>query len=148
MAVKFGYKYGPRCIIHLGLPMTASQRIRNNGGHFVYMDVNKNGAIALEDTDEIVGWVEGGEFTTSSTDGGTIMDIDISPWSVYLIPADEAVTSALRFEVCGLVVNDYIQSADVGETDEDIVRIIRTDAANQAVWVHMNPNKLCATVIS
>jgi hypothetical protein len=143
MAVKYGYKRGGTLIVKA--QMGASEVLKENSGRFVKADANKYMEVAGSGNGELTGWIMGGEFTCSSTDGKDILDMNIHPHAIYLIPADAAVTTALLWETCDLIVSENIQYADVGENNEAVIQIVGVDAANQAVYVRLNPNKMFTT---
>jgi len=151
--LKHGYQYGPRLMTG-PVPVGASEVFSNQGGHFVWFDTSRRIEIAGSGTNPdsgayIFGWAEcGGGITASSTEGATKLVVDVSPYSVYCIPADAAVLATMRGKVCDLVVTSNVQYADVGEANEDYLVICDVDITNQLVYVRMNPAAIYLTNIA
>jgi len=135
--IKYGYAFGPRVLVG-PCAIGASEVFLDTGGKFVKFDNDRQIEVALAADTALFGWAECGKFTASSTEGKDKVMVDISCESVYYIPADEAVTIALRGRTCDLIVDTNRQRADVGEGTEDVILIVDVDVANQALYVRMN----------
>ena len=140
--VKYGYLRGPRLIVK-AWPIAASQVIVDRGGKFVKLDTNDRIDIADSGDTQIEGWLESPSgqglvagFTTSSTAGVDIGEVDVSELSLYRVPAD-ADPANTRGEVADLIVNSNVQQIDVGESNEDVVQILDLDTTDDTVDVRM-----------
>lgn len=140
--VKYGYLRGPRLIVK-AWPIAASQVIVDRGGKFVKLDTNDRIDIADSGDTQIEGWLESPSgqglvagFTTSSTAGADIGEVDVSELSLYRVPAD-ADPANTRGEVADLIVNSNVQQIDVGESNEDVVQILDLDTTDDTVDVRM-----------
>lgn len=145
--VKYGYLRGPRQIIK-AWPIAASQVVNDRGGKFVKLDSNDRIDIADSGDTQIEGWMEtpSGQglragFTTSSTAGADSGEVDVSPLSLYRVPAD-ADPANTRGETADLIITSDVQYIDVGESNEDVVAILDLDTTDDTVDVVMNVNKM------
>lgn len=151
--MKYGYEgFGSRLLVG-PVPVGASEAFKNSGGKFVWFDTSRRIEVAGSGNNPdsgafILGWAECGEFTASSTEGKTKLMVDVSTNSVYRIPADAAVTAAMRGKSCDLVTASDIQKADVGEANEKYLLIRDIDIANQEVLVSINPAAHYRTAIA
>lgn len=135
--IKYGYQRGPRTMVGECL-IGASETFNNKGGKFVTFDASRRIEVAVAGSTHLFGWFEGGEFTSSSTEGGSWGMVDVSPWSIYRIPADAAVNITMRGKTCDLIVTNGVQMADVGASLQDVITIVDVDIANQCVYVRIN----------
>lgn len=141
--IKYGHIRGPSVITD-EWPIAASITFSNRGGKFVKLTSNRLDIAGSGDT-AILGWLLIGTGTSttvvsSSTAGQTKGEVNISHLSIYRIPAD-ADPANTRGEMCDLIVTSNVQYADVGESNEDILRIIAADEADDTVDVHLwTPN--------
>src|SRR3990167_5383652 len=117
--VKYGYLYGPRCIIK-AWPLAASVNFENDSGKWMEMDTNNRLLIADSGITDIKGWALTGDWTSSATAGADSVEIDTCHWAVYSMPADADPANTLG-EVCDLIVNSNNQQADIGESTEDVI---------------------------
>lgn len=118
-------------------------------GKFVKMDGTDDVAVAGSGDTQLVGWasVEG---VTGSVDGYTVpastkprrVDVITDINARFVMPADAAVTEAIKTLTCDLIVASNIQYADVGESNEDVIVIYDINVALQLVEVGLNPIKL------
>jgi len=134
-----GYARGKRTMIWM--PIAATQVFSALSGKFGYVDSNNDFALLAENDTVIYGWAEVGAFTSSSTAAADSCAVDISMDSQYWIPADAAVTEAIRGETCDVAVAANIQYADVGESNQDIFLITEVDTVNQYVMVKIAEGK-------
>ena len=141
--VKYGYLRGPRVFAD-AWPIAASQAFKNDGGKFVKLATNQVDIADSGDT-ELQGWAEVGEYTSSATAGADKADVDVSPLSIYRMPADADPATTVLGDTCDLIITSDIQYADVGESTEDVIKIINHDSTNDTVDVHMAFPKLDAT---
>lgn len=118
-------------------------------GKFVKMDGTDDVAVAGSGDTQLVGWalVQG---VTGSVDGYTVpastkphrTDVVKDINARFVMPADAAVTEAIKNLTCDLIVSANIQYADVGESNEDVIMIYDINVALQLVEVGLNPIKL------
>ena len=144
--VKYGYLYGPRCIVK-GWPIAASQNFESRSGKFVKLDASDDVDIADSGDTQIEGWAEVGDFTSSATAAADTAPVDVSELSVYRVPADADPADTLG-ESCDLIVTSNIQSADVGESNEDVIVILDLDTTDDTVDVRMNAIKMYAAGVA
>lgn len=140
--IKYGYVFGPRILVP-DVPVGAGVVFTDTGGKFVWFDTSRRIEIAgsglnPDSTTLIYGWVEWGAFTASSTEGKDKVSVDISPFSVYYIPADDTVAKTMIGAVCDLITGSDIQKADVGEKNEKYLIVVDVDVVNQGIYVRMN----------
>ena len=135
--IKYGYAFGPRVLVG-PCAIGASEVFLDTGGKFVKFDNDRQIEVADSGDAALFGWAECGKFTASSTEGKDKVMVDISCESVYYIPADEAVTIALRGKTCDFVLDSNRQRADVGVGTTNVILIVDVDIANQALYVRMN----------
>ena len=145
--IKYGYAFGPRVLVG-PCAIGASEVFKDTGGKFVKFDNDRQIEVALAADTALFGWAECGKFTASSTEGKDKVMVDISCESVYYIPADEAVTIALRGKTCDFVLDSNRQRADVGVGTTNVILIVDVDIANQAVYVQINRAKQYATSVT
>ena len=151
--VKYGYLRGPRLIVK-AWPIAASQVIVDRGGKFVKLDTNDRIDIADSGDTQIEGWLESPSgqglvagFTTSSTAGVDIGEVDVSELSLYRVPAD-ADPANTRGETADLIVNSNVQQIDVGESNEDVVYIVDLDTTDDTVDVCMTSRLLAVAGVA
>lgn len=162
MALKYGPKFesGPR---PLYLPVEASQKFHEQGNAFVTSTAG-TGHLGLSLTADttIFGWLLTGfsprapevsgslgsyVFTTSSTAGTRYLVKPLDPSEVFYVKADAVFAEAMRGDACDLIgVNDgTAQTADVGTSTTDVLRILDGVVGVADVLVAVNPSKLDAT---
>ena len=130
-------------------PVGASEVFKKAGGGFVSTDGSGRVEIASAAAVDIIGshlFFE--DFTASSTEGGTIVPVDMSLDSVYEIPIDTGTwADTMRGETCDIGVTSNVQGADLTASATDVLILIDkgfTDAAGtvQTVLVKLNVNAL------
>jgi hypothetical protein len=149
---KFDYVFGSRLITG-PVPVGASTVFKNTGGKFCWFDTSRRLEIAGSGNNPdagafIFGWALTGAYTSSSTEGGDSVQVDVSTNSVYRMPADAAVLATMRGKSCDLVTTSDIQYADIGEANEKYLIIVDVDIKNQWVYVRMNPAAIYITAIA
>lgn len=156
-------RYGPMGQYSAGVPvgMGASEVVKARSGRFAVNDGSGRAEIADDGDSEIIGWVEVGEQTCSSTEGATkatlIRDLDL----VFRIPlAYDASTytvnyaSTLLWKTCDLKVVSTYQKANLTTADDDVLIVVGGKAATSStaddgyVDVMMNPAKFGATGVA
>ena len=143
--VKYGYLYGPRCIIK-AWPLAASVNFENDSGKFMDLDASNRLQIAVAGQTDIKGWALTGDWTSSATAGADSVEIDICHFAVYGMPAD-ADPASTQGELCDIVVNSNNQQADIGASMNDILHIIDINTTDDVVGVHLwTPNITSAGV--
>lgn len=137
--IKYGYLFGPRVFVN-AWPIAASQNFQNNSGKWVKLDSSDRVTIADSGDTQIEGWAEVGDFTSSATAAADVASVDLSYLAVYRMPAD-ADPASTRGETCDLIVNSTNQQADIGESNEDVIKIVDFDTVADTVDVMMSPIK-------
>jgi hypothetical protein len=130
------------------LPIAASAVFTDTGAKFV--EVAADPGYANPDVDaagEILGWMEIGALTASSTKGGSTGQVDISPHSVYYIPANATVDQTMVGKTCDIAITSNVQSANVSGNTNNTLMIVGVDITNQAVFVRMNPEEIGQTSV-
>lgn len=137
------------------LPMGASEVIKTKSGRFVKSDASGRGEIAGDGHTQLLGFVEGGDQTCSSTEGATELNCIADVTAKFRIPlAYDGATytvnysSALKGESTDLVVVVNVQKANLTTHSEETIIIVGGKAASSAtaddgyVDVMLNPTKM------
>lgn len=117
---------------------TSAVTFYQDGGHFVKNDDDGNGKfeLATASDQDIVGWAETGDDLTLTAD--TDYDnVKIYTTGQFWMPADAAVTAALKGKTCDIVISAGKQYADVGSSSVDVLKIVEVDITNQLVLVEL-----------
>ena len=120
----------------------ASEVFKNLSGRWMGSDAAGYLDVADTDAAELQGWGEYGELTAPATDGLLEIVVDISPNSVYRMPADDTPALTDMWETCDIVVASNIQQADVGQSNQDVLIICGFNATDLTVDARMNPSKM------
>jgi len=134
--LKYGYWCGQRTIIG-DIPMGASEVFDNTGAKFVIMDGAGFFDAADGDDEILFGWAICGAFTCGTTNGDTLVPVDTSLNSIYIIPADDTVSNALIGKVGSLIRDTNRQRFDVATNNGDNLFVHAVDISNQLVAVSM-----------
>jgi hypothetical protein len=142
--LKYGHIMGPE--VYVPVRMGASEVISAASGRFVKSDGSGRAEIAGDGSTQLIGHVEGAAQTCSSTEGATVLLLNISLSAVYRIPIGTGTLAYTEFyDTCDLIVASNIQGAQVGVSSEDTVIIVGGDITNQQwVDVMLNPAKMGA----
>lgn len=155
-------KYGPvsQLGISLDMPVAALQYFHERGGAITYADASGHQTLALTATASVFGWLELGisadgpgvagavgsqYWLSSATAGADSRPCRIlNPCEAFWMPADATPAQTDVGNACDLIgVNDGTkQTADIGTSSTDILRIIHQDGTD--VLVMVNPAKLQA----
>ena len=133
--VKYGYLYGPRCIIK-AWPLAASQNFENDSGKWMDLDASNRLQIAAGGVTDIKGWALVGDVTSSATAGQDSVEIDICHFAVYSMPTNVDPADTLG-ETCDLLVTGGNQQARVNLSTDDILEILDVNTADDVVGVHL-----------
>jgi hypothetical protein len=144
--VKYGIINPTYPIVTLdAMPIAASQAFKAKSGRFVTKDASGNYAISVAADTQIAGYVDCGDFTSSSTAAADKLPVIVDLNAIFEIPVDETITAtslkALIGKTCDLVVNSGIQQADIGASATDVIKIVGGDVDEQTVYVMINPTK-------
>ena len=133
----------------------ASEVVGAWSGKFVKKDASGRAEIAGDGDTQLIGWVESGAGTKSSTEGADTGVLYNSTEDVFRIPlAYDGSTytvnysGAILWETCDLVVVSNVQYANPTTSAEDTVVIVGGKAATSATAndgyldVKLNPNKM------
>lgn len=144
--IKYGYVRGPRCLIPACIG--ASEVFKDLGGRFTKFDGNANGdgiprvSVAGDGDAELAGWLEGGDFTASSTEGQDTGQLDVSCLSIYRLPVNTGTLAVTDVgKTCDISVASNIQGLQADVSTEDTVMIVKRESATVAL-VRMNPSKI------
>jgi len=131
------------------LPMGASEQMYGKSGRFVANDASGRGELADENDTYLMGFVESGTLTCSTTEGGTVLNCVIDLTAVFRVPLaydastyDRNYSSALLGELCDIVVLNGVQYINVSASAVDNVRIVGGKAAS-AAWTDGSVAGLC-----
>lgn len=115
-------------------PVGASEVFKKKGGAFVTIDTSGRAEIAVAGDVDIIGYALFNEdFTASSTEGATVVPVDLSFDSVYEIPINAGTwADTMRGKLCDLVVTSSIQGVDLGNSGEDCIQLIDKGTTNAA----------------
>lgn len=137
--------------VAFNVPVAASQTIYKRSGKFVKLDSNERVDLADSGDGELFGWaMVGGDYSSSSTAGGSEMSVDIRTEVIHEIPYDdttvtEAQLAAILGKTCDLIVTSGYQYADIGESNEDVIQIVGYNYNRKTVFVKMVTSKVAAT---
>lgn len=135
-------KYGPimneaMAVKIPGWPIGASEVIKAASGRFVKYDASQRLEIAVDGTTLLAGWLEIGEQTASSTEGGTLGTLIPAANCpvVFRIPINAGTfVATMRGKTCDLAVTSSIQGAKLDGSGEDTLLIVDGDLENN-LWV-------------
>lgn len=131
--LRYGHVAGGKVLIPE--QMGASEVVRAASGRFGFRDANGRIEIADSGDTTLTGFVEHRQETTSSTEGGTKTQMNISFDAVYKVPITAGTLVRTMFgKTCDLLVSSNIQGADLSESNEDVIQILGGDIANNQ-WV-------------
>lgn len=136
--IKFGQIRGGHA--SFPLPMGASEQLYGKSGRFVTNDASGRGEVADENDTYLMGFVESGTLTCSSTEGATVLNCINDLTAVFRVPLaydgvtyDRNYSAALLGELCDIVVINGVQYINVSASLKDNVRIVGGKAAS-AAW--------------
>jgi hypothetical protein len=124
--------------------LKASEVFSAQSGKFVKPDGTDDFAVAGSGDTILSGWAVTHAHTVSASvveRADLICDIN----GRFLIPADAAVTAALKGLTCDLIVAANIQKADIGESNEDVIVIYDVNVEHQLCEVGLSGIKLFPT---
>lgn len=129
------------------MPAGASEVFRAKSGRFVKNDGSGRVEVAVDGSTLLQGWVEEGDLTCSSTEGGTIVGmipIENCLGVIFRIPVNAGTfVATMRGKTCDLAVSSNIQGAKLDGSGEDTLVIYDGDLVNNAwVDVTVNPSKI------
>lgn len=116
-------------------PIGASEVFKKKGGAFMVDDASGRLDIATATGTKIQGYaLFQSDFTASSTEGATILPIDMDLDNIYELPINGATVWAdtMRGKVCDLSVVSSIQGLNLGASAVDIVELIDDGTTNPA----------------
>jgi hypothetical protein len=137
------------------LPMGASEVIKTRSGRFVKNDGSGRGEIAGDGHTTLMGWVESGDETCSSTEGGTVLRCIDDVTATFRLPLRYAAatytvnySSAVIGGKYDLVVISDVQYVNLTTQTEGTVIVVGGQAASSTtandgfVEVKLNPETL------
>mgnify|MGYP001570767045 CR=1 FL=1 len=130
-------------------PGGASEVFKQAGGGFLRTDGSGRVEIAVAgDTELIGGALLNADLTASATEGGTVVEVDMSYESVYEVPINTGTwADTMRGKDCDLSVVSSIQGVDLTASGEDVVQLIDKGTTNPAgtvlsVLCRLNPRTI------
>lgn len=131
-------------------PVGASEVFKKAGGAFVGVDGSGRIEIATATTTAIIGWaVLNEDLTASTTEGGTILPVELNLDAIYEIKINTGTwTDNYRGETCDLSIVSNVQGAALGATSIKIIELISagyTNSAGTVVSVLCKLNRLALT---
>lgn len=145
--LKYGPNKGADCAVMIPFPMGASEVVSAASGRFVKNDGSGRAEIAVDGTTLLLGWIEDGAQTCSTTEGGTVLNMIPGPAClgiVFRIPINAGTfVASMRGKTCDLAVSSSIQGAKLDGSGEDLLIIVDGDLVNN-LWVDVMvaPDKL------
>lgn len=145
--LRYGAIKGVDGLNFIPMPAGASEVFRAKSGRFVKNDASGRLEVAVDGTTLLEGWVEEGDLTCSSTEGGTIVSFVHAVnclGTIFRIPVNAGTfVATMRLKTCDLAVSSNIQGAKLDGSGEDTLIIVDGDLVNNA-WVDViiNPSKI------
>lgn len=127
-----------------GCLMKAAEVFSAKSGKFVKADGTDDFAVAGSGDTQITGWAVVSPRTIPASTIPTYAEVITDANARFLIPADAAVTAAVRGLTCDLITAANIQRADIGESNEDVLVIYDVNVALTLCEVGLNPAKMWA----
>ena len=122
------------------LPMGADEVLYAKSGRFVKNDASGRGEVAGNGHTRLMGWVEAGNQTCSSSESGTVLKCICDVTAVFRLPlAYFSATYTVNYadSLIGtkhdLVVINGIQYANLTDSDENVIIVIGGKAGSSAV---------------
>ena len=139
------HKPNPLAVIP-AIEFSASMVITALSGKFVHKDGSNQLAISGSGTTQLAGWLMvAGAFTSNSVAGIEKASVCVDLNAIFEIPTDATFAStdigALLTDTCDLITTSNVQMADIGESNEDTVKIVSADVDQQTFGVMINPGK-------
>jgi len=151
--LEFGWVRGGKSSfpVHMG----ASEVLKAASGRFIVNDASGRGEVAGDGSASLMGFVESGDLTCSTTEGRTELNCIDDVTAVFRIPLRyDGSTYTVNYSTAidgtmhDLVVVSSIQYANITDADEDLIIIIGGQAATSTtandgfVYCRMNPDKV------
>lgn len=127
-------------------PIGASEVFKKKGGAFVKDDGSGRMEVASAASTNIAGYaLFNDDFTSSSTEGGTTLPVDLSYDSVFEIPINSGTwADTMRGKTCDLSVSSNIQGANLAASSTDVIILVdkgtTTGTTVVSVLCKINPN--------
>ena len=131
-------------------PIGASEVFKKKGGAFMVDDASGRLEIAIATGTKIIGHAEFHEdFTASSTEGATVLPIDLDLDNIFEIPINAGTYAAtMRGKVCDLSISSSIQGANLAAAAQKVIEIVAAGTTNPAgtvVSILCRVNRLAIT---
>ena len=132
-STEYGKRQGHNHMV-FSFPVGASEVFKKKGGAFVTIDGSGRVEIAIAGDTDIIGHALFNEdFTASSTEGASVVPVDMSFDSTYEVPIITGTwADTMRGELVDLVVSANIQGVDLTASGEDVIQIIDKGFTNAA----------------
>lgn len=137
--LKYGHVRGGH--VSVPVPLAASQTFKRQSGRFVYL-ASGYATVADDGANEIFGFAEESERTTSSTAGAEYVNVIIDPTAVFRVPvAAGTYVITMMGKSCDILIDAAgIQGADLTAADDDVLIVVDGDLVNNA-WVDVMINQ-------
>lgn len=150
-STEYGKRSGGSSHSVRAFPVGASEVFKKKGGGFVIEDNSGRVEIATAAATNILGWALIQEdFTASSTEGGTIVPVDMDLDAIYEVPINTGTwADTYRGESCDISISSNIQGANLSGTSTKVLTLIDkgfTNAAGTVVSVLVKLNRAVLTV--
>jgi len=140
--LKYGWVRGGK--VSTPVPLAASQTFKAQSGRFVYLDGSGHATVADDGANELFGFAEESERTSSSTAALESANVIVDPSAVFRIPvAAGTYVITMRGKTCDILIDaSGIQGADLTANADEVFIIIDGDATdNNWVEVMLNQNE-------
>jgi hypothetical protein len=134
--LKYGHIRGGT--VSVPVPLAASQAFKAKSGRFVYLPATTGHAtICASGADEVFGFAEEYQRTSSSTAAAEKANIIIDPTAVFRIPVSTGTyVVSMRGKSCDIITNATtgIQGANLVAADDDVLIVVDGDDVDNK-WV-------------
>jgi hypothetical protein len=133
--------------VSVPVPLAASQAFKAQSGRFVYLDGSGNAVLCAAGANEIFGFAQESERTSSSTAAKEKANVVIDPSAIFRIPVISGTyVATMRGDTCDIGVSAGIQGADLTASTDDVLIIVDGDLVdNKWVDVMISQNERAQT---
>jgi len=140
--LKYGQVRGGN--VGVPVPLAASQAFKAKSGRFVYLDGSGHAVLCADGANEIFGFAEESERTSSATAAAESAKVIIDPTAIFRIPVlNGTFAITMVGKTCDLIDVGGVQGADLGAADDDVLIVVDGDVVgNKWVDVRVNPKEI------
>jgi len=153
--VAYGQAYGSEAIVKVRT--AASQPFQANSGKFVFLGTTSRLATIASGacTANLFGWANVGTFSTSSTVGQDVVDVNVATDAVYELPINATQTETqlkqLVGKVCDIETSSGIQYANYDAATDQTIQVVDykyygSGTGEQSLLVRLYAKNLSATM--